>query len=123
MSYFSESEQACPCCGKINLASHFLDDLNHLRSLVGHPMKVNSMCRCDKHNSSVGGAVGSYHRLESVTGCCAADISTINWGSTKKWKFVKIALSLGFSVGIAKTFIHIDQRMKYAAKDPVLYTY
>jgi zinc D-Ala-D-Ala carboxypeptidase len=123
VNYFSDAEQCCPCCGEKKFANGFLDDMNGLREEAGHPLKANSMCRCAKHNKAEGGASGSYHLITHSFGCCAADISTIGWDAAKKWRFVKIAMSRGFSVGIAKTFLHVDQRHKYAGQEPVLYSY
>lgn len=121
--YFTLEEQACPCCGVINVARDFLEDLSALREAAGHPLAVNSMCRCKKHNEAEGGAKGSFHLITNSFGCCAADISTSGWDGGKKWRFAKIAMSYGFSIGVAKTFIHVDQRRKYTGADPVLYNY
>lgn len=121
--YFTHSEQACPCCGVIKLARDFIEELSALREAVGHPLAINSMCRCRSHNQVVGGAENSYHLTSSSFGCCAADISTRGWDGAKKWRFVKIAMSYGFSIGAAGTFIHVDKRRKYTGNDPVFYTY
>lgn len=121
--YFTHTEQACKCCGRIKLATGFLEDLSTLREAVGHPLAINSMCRCEAHNKAEGGAAGSYHLITHSFGCCAADISTKGWDSGKTWRFVKIAMSYGFSIGVAKTFIHVDARRKHTGKDPVLYSY
>lgn len=109
-NYFSETEQCCPCCGVINLAVGFLDALNELRATFGQPMKVNSMCRCEKHNTEVDGRPGSYHLISHSWGCCAVDISTNGWNGAKKWMFIELAMTRGFSIGFAKTFIHLDRR-------------
>lgn len=123
MDYFTEEEKACPCCGVIKFAPGYLDEINALREAVGHPLTANSMCRCEKHNKAENGAKGSFHLITQPLGCCATDVSTTGWDGVKKWRFVKIAMAMGFSVGIAKTFIHVDRRQRYAKQDPVLYLY
>jgi hypothetical protein len=109
-NYFSDGEQACPCCGVIKLAPGFLEALNNLRETCRHAMTVNSMCRCEKHNQAVGGKPGSYHLVTHPWGCCAADISTAGWPGWKKWQFIEMAMQRGFSIGFAQTFIHLDRR-------------
>lgn len=126
MNYFSQEELECHCgCKSYNLAPGFLDALNDQRESCGHAMKINSGCRCEKHNSQEGGRDGSYHLVTHPWGCCAADVSTVGWDGSKRREFVHVAMERGWSVGIAKTFIHIDRRHIHD-KDwpkPVLFTY
>lgn len=124
-NHFSETEQACPCCGEINLAKGFLESLNELRSTFGYPMVINSMCRCIKHNQEIGGASESYHLMSRPWGCCAADVSTAGWTGEKRWAFMNLAMARGFSIGFAKTFIHIDHRHIWHNKylRPIVFNY
>jgi len=122
-NHFTEKEQACPHCGLIALADGFLDEMNLLREAAGHALNVTSMCRCPTHNSRVGGALSSYHRTDRPWKCCAADISVSGWDGAKRWRFMKIAMSHGFSVALAKTFVHVDLRAKYTKMEPVAYAY
>ena len=108
--HFSTLEQACPCCQAISLAPGFLQAMDDLREAWGKPLRVNSMCRCQKHNSAVGGKVGSYHLITHTWGCCAADISTNGWTGADKWAFIELAMQRGFSIGFNKTFLHVDRR-------------
>lgn len=113
MTHFSIKEQACPCCQVTYLAPGFLDALDELREACGHAMPVNSMCRCEKHNEAVGGREGSYHLITKPWGTCAADISTVGWPGWKKHAFTLMAMRRDFSVGRAKSFIHLDMRSTF----------
>ncbi len=117
-NYFFPDELQCPCCKQTVLAPGFLDHLNALREAVGHAMKINSCCRCLAHNRKIGGRDASFHlinvpEITKLHGACAADVSTVGWDGAKKWRFKKIAMGMGWSIGNAKTFIHIDKRAAY----------
>lgn len=130
--YFTDKELACKCCGKIKLASGFADDLIDLRLACGHPLRVNSCCRCKMHNEVVGGRPGSFHQMDNeaatkVKGCCAIDISIAGWAATKTWRFVRLAMDKGWSIGINWNlkFIHLDRRIDHATgwDEPAMFSY
>lgn len=128
MTYFSDRELACRCCGEMTLADGFREKLVELREAVGHPMAVTSCCRCERHNKRVGGKSSSFHLTTHSWGCCAADIRTDGWDGVKKHNFVREAMNRGWSVGInwSKGFVHIDGRSWYPEADwphPVLFPY
>ncbi len=102
---FSKKELACRCCGKCNLTENFQEKITQLRVEYGQPMKINSCFRCEKHNKNIGGARNSYHKKGM-----AFDVKCGN--SKDKAKLVKIALNIGFSVGVYNSFIHLDTREK-----------
>ena len=81
----------------------FLDQLDQLRHMVSMPMHITSSYRSPEYNASVGGAKRSMHLKGR-----AVDISCDN--SRDRLVIVQEALDLGLTVGIAKTFIHIDDR-------------
>ncbi len=81
----------------------FLELLDTLRDEVGFPIKLNSTYRSKEYNKKIGGAKASKHLLG-----IAADLACTD--STKRAKIVYTALDLGLTVGVAKTFIHIDDR-------------
>jgi len=127
-SFFTDAELACRCCGELNLAEGFREKLNELRIAVNHPMTVTSCCRCQPHNSRVGGKPSSFHLTTNKWGCCAADISCHDWTGAKRWKFIKTAMEHGWSIGInwTKGFIHLDIRDHYPAsgfKEPMIFPY
>lgn len=118
MNYFSDHETKCKCCGITQLAPGFLDRLNSLRAKCGHPLVINSMCRCRKYNEKVDGKAKSFHLINSkeltgVDGCCAADISTVNWTPEQRKFFIAIVKAEGWSLGVGKTFLHVDRRIDY----------
>lgn len=112
--YFSEEELACRCCGLINLNTDFAVHLPLLRHIWAEPLSPTSVCRCPKHNKSVGGHVRSLHLTDNpshpTNGCMAADIAWVHWDSDKKLRFARTAWLHGWSVGLANAFCHIDRR-------------
>ena len=93
--------------GKENVFSKmntiFLTRIDQLRENYGKPIKINSSYRSPLYNTSVGGSLGSKHMAG-----IAIDISCNN--STDRAKLVWAALDLGLTVGVGKTFVHVDGR-------------
>lgn len=129
--YFSYTELACRCCGRTKVADSFLDKLLELREAWGRPMIVTSCCRCQRHNDTVGGKQNSFHLFDcpqktGLDGTIAIDISTTNLSGADKWALVRLAISKGWSVGVARTFLHFDRRSDFTQTGwakPVLFTY
>ncbi len=85
--------------------------LDALRSLLGRPFTINSAYRTAEHNKTVGGSPKSAH-LDGL----AVDISTRGWNEADKIDLIVYARKLGFNgVGIAPTFIHLDQKPRVAS--------
>jgi len=91
----------------------------------GSPMVVNSCCRSRAYNIKVGGNPRSLHMMDNpvhpIDGTAAVDISATG-GGVIRLALVKAALDLGWSVGIAKTFTHLDRR-DLAGLTPAMFTY
>lgn len=110
--HFKVSEFACKCgCGfghkDGDVDQRLIDMAETLRQELGVPVRVNSGCRCEKHNSKVGGVKGSKH----VKGK-ACDLSC-SLGSAKMFEAVKRLKAEGKLPDLDycikyKTFIHID---------------
>lgn len=83
----------------------FLLKLDMLRELLGEPMVITSSYRSESYNKGVGGSTKSMH----LTGK-AVDISISNYNAQTRTNLVQLALSLGLTVGVARTFIHLDDR-------------
>jgi uncharacterized protein YcbK (DUF882 family) len=83
----------------------FLCLLDDLRVYVKEPLHITSSYRSESYNKSVGGSKTSQH----LTGN-AVDLHCNN-GKLRR-KIVQNALELGLSVGVAKNFIHIDNRLR-----------
>lgn len=89
----------------------FLLELDTLRSTVDMPFQITSSFRSFEYNKSVGGSKGSFH-LQGR----AVDISCLD--GVKRARITKAALNQGLSVGVAKTFVHIDNR-----SNQIIYSY
>lgn len=110
-NYFTVEEEWCPCCHSGGLLPDFRDKLNKARELAGIPFALNSAFRCTEHNKDVGGSCTSSHLVG-----CAVDIKCTD--SRSRWLIVQALIAAGFNrIGIAKTFIHVDDDM---TKEPNL---
>ena len=107
---FKVNEFACKCgCGKSDIDQRVMNMAQKLRDDLGVPVKVNSGCRCAKHNAKVGGVKGSNHTLG-----LAADLSS-SVGAAKMFEAVQKLQKAGelpelrYCIYYAKkNFIHID---------------
>jgi zinc D-Ala-D-Ala carboxypeptidase len=85
----------------------FLVKLNSARHSAGVPFVINSGVRSPEHNEQVGGKEFSSHLSTTEGGACAADIAATD--SVTRWKIIKSLVDHKFNrIGIAKTFIHVD---------------
>ncbi|MDA1333070.1 MAG: D-Ala-D-Ala carboxypeptidase family metallohydrolase [Bacteroidetes bacterium] len=109
---FTSSELACKDSGLIKLHTGFADHLRDLRLTIGYPMIVTSCCRSAEHNKAVGGHSRSLHVYDKpnhgATGTAAIDIKRGN--AAFNTVLVQMALKSGWSIGVSKTFIHLDRR-------------
>ena len=105
---FNVSEFTCKCgCGKNDIDQRVINMAQTIRDALGVPVKVNSGCRCVKHNANVGGVKGSKH----IKGL-AADLSC-RLGSSKMFETVKKLHAEGKLPALDyckkyRTWIHID---------------
>ena len=107
---FKVSEFACKCgCGFDKIDQRVMDMAQALRDELGVPVKVNSGCRCEKHNAKVGGVKNSKH-----TKGLAADLSCSK-GNKALWNAAKKLYSEGKLPDLDycrirgyKSWIHID---------------
>lgn len=100
--YFKDEELRCPCCYMNRMAMDFLSLMDSLRVACNMPLVSHSAYRCEKHNTAVGGKPNSAHMHGR-----AMDIRALS-GRTR-WIILTSALRLGIKrVGIAKSFIHVD---------------
>lgn len=103
LKYFEHKEFSSPDLpnsGEL-MDNKFLQMLDNARAIAGIPFRITSGYRSEEHNAKVGGVVNSSH-LRGY----AADISI-----TKETgiQILSALIEAGFRrVGIAKTFIHVD---------------
>jgi len=84
------------------MSFEFMTLLQLARNHAGIPFKINSGYRTIAHNKRVGGVANSPH-----LGGYAADIHCVDDAS--RWVIVNACIQAGFTrIGIAKTFIHVD---------------
>ena len=92
----------------------FLEKLDSLREICGFPFRITSGYRDASHPSEVvKAAPGTGTHCQGI----AADIAVSN--GVERMNIVHEALKMGFSIGIAITFIHVDAR----TTTPVLWAY
>ena len=93
-----EQDFACQCGCGLNNVSRAL-----IRMLADAGIsKINSGCRCEKHNEHVGGSKTSSHLLG-----LAVDIPVTS--SRARFKTIKALIDAGFTrIGIGASFIHAD---------------
>lgn len=110
---FKRSDFACNCgCGfdKIDLVlvaklQKIVDHFN----FVSENVKIDSGCRCEKHNIAVGGKQNSLHLVGK-----AADIRFIGIPAIMIFKFADAFIGNSGGVGNYPQFTHIDVRGSYA---------
>ena len=109
---FSVSELGCNCCGTIRVSESFLDTLERLRDRT-FPLPMLSVCRCLPHNQKEGGHRASLHLIDNPKHMCATSAGDINiYNRTKQEKLLLYsqAHSLGLSVGVKDSSMHVDKR-------------
>jgi len=114
MKYFSRSEFDCQETGENEMSEEFLAILDELRDRCGFGFTVTSGYRSATHSAEI-----NKEKPGTGTHCqgLAADIKVQN--GVERRTIVKQALSMGMSVGVAKTFVHVDSRKT----TPVLWCY
>jgi len=124
--YFSDDEVKCKCgCNGIRFNSIFDRKLLELRKKFAKAMTPNSVCRCKKHNTAVGGNPRSFHVYDlparPTEGTCAIDVARRDKDYNDA--LVLTAWGLGWSVGINPTFIHLDIRKDAVGLPQTVFSY
>lgn len=113
---FTPEEIACRGTGKLVIHAKAMDKLQHLRTLVGKPLILNSAYRSPEHNKRVGGEANSYHMAKRTfdgEGVMAFDISMANH---EPYAFQAAAVKVGFrgfghyplTKDGRRNFMHVD---------------
>ena len=113
MGKVTEDEMRCNCCGLYNVNEGFLKKVNEAREISKTAYVITSGCRCTKHNTAVGGHPKSMHLATELKECEACDIAANT--DRKRFDILSGLIKAGFThIGIAKTFIHVDNSPKKA---------
>lgn len=92
--YFKEIEK--------NMNVIFLAKLDEAREIAEIPFIINSAYRTKEHNKRIGGKPNSSHLKGLAVDIRAKDSRT-------RFLILQALISVGFNrIGIAKTFIHVD---------------
>jgi uncharacterized protein YcbK (DUF882 family) len=104
--HFDREEFECGCgCGFATVDVELLAVLEDLRSVYATPIKINSGCRCEKHNKAVGGEEGSKH-MQGI----AADIVVSGVSPAKVYQYLVGKYPGKYGLGLYKSWNHIDVR-------------
>jgi hypothetical protein len=124
-----DEEFADPTTGEVKFQPGFLDDLEKLRVEYDKPMIGTSGCRTTEHNEwllrrGYKASPNSLHLIGNEkygTDTCAVDIARPNGADAHL--LVKLATKHLWTVGWAKTFIHLDRRAAYTDLPAIIYDY
>jgi len=107
---FSRKEFACKCgCGFSTADVELIELLELIRYKFKEPIIINSACRCEIHNTAIGGSYGSKHKQG-----IAADIVVKNVDPAEVYKFVNSHAPTKYGIGLYNGFTHVDVRIKKA---------
>lgn len=112
--FFRLEEFNCTHTNRNEMDHEFLLKLDELREKVGFPFRITSGYRDATHPAEA-------RKAEPGTGThcqgIAADIAVSN--GFERMNIVHEAIKMGFSIGVARTFVHVDDRKT----TPVMWTY
>jgi len=106
--FYDKKQFSCSCgCGLNKPAQSLIDKLDTLASFYGRAIKINSGCRCARHNSKIGGVMGSAHCPDIHGETHAVDIACSN--SHDRFLLLQAGLDAGFvRVELKGTWLHFD---------------
>ena len=105
---FKVSEFACKCgCGFNNIDQRVLTMAQTIRDALGVPVRVNSGCRCEKHNARVGGVKGSKHVKGLAADLSCSKSAKVMFDTVKQLHAEGKLPDLDYCIRY-KNFIHID---------------
>ena len=109
---FSRYEFACSCgCGFEAVDVELLEVLEDLRAHFNVAVTINSGCRCDNHNKSIGGAKNSMH-----TKGIAADVVVSGADAQTVYNYLDTKYPDKYGIGLYSNpdRVHIDVRRSKA---------
>ena len=115
--YFKLEDFNCQETGENKMNVDFIHRLDELREACGFPFIITSGYRSPSHSIESRKEKPGTHAQGY-----AADIKTT--GGSQRYKIIEQALLLGFSgVGVARGFIHVDDRAIHDGKTSVAWCY
>ena len=129
LKYFTEEELQCPSGKVVKLEEGFGEKLDELRGALGKPIVLTSACRTTAHinwllQRGYPASTNSFHLIDNPkygTDTCAVDVAIPD--SAYRKDIIKLALEEGWTVGVAKSFVHIDRRSDYTDLPQIVYVY
>ena len=129
LRYFTKEELECPSGNIVQLAEGFGEKLDDLRNLLDRQMSLTSACRTTAHinwllERGYPASANSFHLIDNPkygTDTCAVDVAIPD--SQYRKELISIALEEGWTIGVAKSFLHIDRRSDYTALPQIAYVY
>jgi len=115
--YFKLEDFNCQETGENEMSIEFIHKLDKLREACGFPFIITSGYRSPNHSiEKRKEKVGTHARG------IAADIKVTN--GKQKYKIVKEAIKMGLGgIGVASTFIHVDDRTLDGNATGVMWSY
>ena len=101
--YFKIEDFDCSETGENEISEPFIEQLDELRAACGFPFAITSGYRSKNHSIEKAKQSPGIH-----TQGLASDIRVS--GGAQRLAIVKHASAMGLSVGVAKTFVHVDCR-------------
>ena len=105
--HFSSNEFKCKCgnCELVEPPKELIDILEDVREHFGKPLTIMSGYRCEAHNSNVGGAKKSKHKLG-----IASDIQVKDTSPNRVQLYLLNKYPNDYGIGRYPYFTHIDVR-------------
>jgi uncharacterized protein YcbK (DUF882 family) len=107
--YFTEGEfrNCSPSCSLQDMKQSTMNRLDTMRQLAGIPLIINSAYRPQAwEKAKRRSGTGSHTLGQAVDIRCTSE--------TNRWRIIEAAIKVGFTrIGIAKTYIHVDDSQKH----------
>jgi uncharacterized protein YcbK (DUF882 family) len=115
--YFKLEDFNCQETGENKMNVEFIHRLDELREACGFPFIITSGYRSPSHSIEARKEKPGTHAKGY-----ASDIKTTS--GSQRYKIIEQAFLLGFSgIGVARNFIHVDDRAIHDGKAPVAWCY
>ena len=103
---FNRYEFSCQCgCGFNTVDVELIIVVQDVRDYFGQPVRINSGCRCPKHNAAIGGSKNSQHLFGK-----AADIVVLGVFAWDVDEYLKDKYPDKYGIGRYSGWTHIDVR-------------